>query len=88
MAEHFRVLTLNSISHAGLKLLPAERYEVGNQVERPDAILVRSADMHKLDLSASVKAVGRAGAGTNNIPVDSMSQACRCSTPPGPTPMR
>ena len=74
MAEHFRVLTLNSISHAGLKLLPAERYEVGNQVERPDAVLVRSADMHKLDLPASIKAVGRAGAGTNNIPVDSMSR--------------
>ena len=74
MAEPFRVLTLNSISQAGLVLLPAERYEVGNRVEWPDAILVRSADLHKLDIPSSVRAVGRAGAGTNNIPLDAMSQ--------------
>ena len=49
MAEHFRILTLNSISHAGLKLLPAERYEVGSHLERPDAILVRSARHAQMD---------------------------------------
>ena len=74
MAERFRVLTLNSISQAGLALLPAERYEVGNSLERPDAILVRSADLHKLEIASSVRAVGRAGAGTNNIPLDVLSQ--------------
>ena len=74
MAERLRILTLNSISHAGLKLLPAERYEVGAQVGAPDAILVRSQDMHALDIPASVKAIGRAGAGTNNIPVEAMSR--------------
>jgi len=74
MAEHFRILTLNSISHAGLKLLPAERYEVGSQIERPDAILVRSQDMHQMAIADTVRAIGRAGAGTNNIPVEAMNR--------------
>jgi D-3-phosphoglycerate dehydrogenase len=74
MADRLRVLTLNSISHAGLKLLPAERYEVGANLESPDAVLVRSQDMHGLAIPASVKAIGRAGAGTNNIPVQAMTQ--------------
>jgi D-3-phosphoglycerate dehydrogenase len=68
------VLTLNSISHAGLKLLPSERFEVGNHVERPDAILVRSHDMHEMTIPESVRAIGRAGAGVNNIPVAQMSK--------------
>jgi D-3-phosphoglycerate dehydrogenase len=74
MAEHFRILTLNSISHAGLKLLPVDRYEVGSQVERPDAVLVRSQDMHQMTIPETVRAIGRAGAGTNNIPVEAMSR--------------
>ena len=75
MAEHLRILTLNSISHAGLKLLPAERYEVGSHLERPDAILVRSAGHASHARSpTSVRAIGRAGAGTNNIPVEAMSR--------------
>jgi D-3-phosphoglycerate dehydrogenase len=74
VAGPFRILTLNSISQAGLRLLPAERYEVGGHTEQPDAILVRSADMHQMAIADSVKAIGRAGAGTNNIPVDAMSQ--------------
>ncbi len=53
MAEQLRILTLNSISHAGLKLLPAERYEVGSHVERPDAILVRSQDMHAMTIAGT-----------------------------------
>lgn len=73
MAERFRILKLNQIAQVGLQRFPAERYEVG-KVERPDAILVRSQDMHKMDIGASVKAIGRAGAGTNNIPVEAMSK--------------
>jgi D-3-phosphoglycerate dehydrogenase len=70
----FRVLTLNSISPKGLGRFPAGRYETGPEIRRPDAILVRSADMHGMDIPASVLAVGRAGAGTNNIPVPLLSQ--------------
>jgi D-3-phosphoglycerate dehydrogenase len=65
----FRVLTLNAISPKGLERLPRDRYELGDAISRPDAILVRSADMHGQEIPASVLAVGRAGAGTNNIPV-------------------
>ncbi|HUK03000.1 MAG TPA: phosphoglycerate dehydrogenase [Steroidobacteraceae bacterium] len=70
----YRILTLNNISSRGLERLPRERFEVGNAVTAPDAILVRSADMHSLEVPASVLAVGRAGAGTNNIPVASLSK--------------
>ena len=69
MAEPFRILTLNNISSKGLDRLPHERYEVASGIERPDAVLLRSADMHKTRLPDSVLAVARAGAGTNNIPV-------------------
>jgi D-3-phosphoglycerate dehydrogenase len=74
MAETFRILTLNAISQVGLKRLPAARYGVGARIENPDAILVRSHDMHTMELGPAVKAIGRAGAGTNNIPVAKMSQ--------------
>ena len=74
MVEAVRILTLNSISPVGLKRLPPERYAVGTQVERPDAILVRSHDMKTMAIAASVRAIGRAGAGTNNIPVAEMSK--------------
>jgi len=70
----FRVRLLNSISPRGLERLPHDRYELGDAIDRPDAILVRSADMHALDIPASVIAVGRAGAGTNNIPVSLLTQ--------------
>ncbi len=69
MAEPFRILTLNQISSIGLKRFPAARYSVGSQIDNPDAILVRSQDMHEMEIAAQVKAIGRAGAGTNNIPV-------------------
>ena len=74
MAEPLKVLVLNQISAKGLKRLPAHRYAVGKDLKAPDAVLLRSADMHKLDIPASVTAIGRAGAGTNNIPVPLMSQ--------------
>ena len=73
MAEPFRILTLNNIAQVGLQRLPAGRYEVGAQVADPDAILVRSHDMHAVEISPRVRAIGRAGAGTNNIPVRPMS---------------
>ena len=73
-ALRFNVLVLNQISANGLKRLPAERYTMGKDVARPDGVLVRSADMHGLDIPASVMAIARAGAGTNNIPVKAMSQ--------------
>jgi len=73
MAEKFRVLVLNQISPQGLSRLPAGRYAVGKDIAAPDVILVRSADLHRRDIPASVRAIGRAGAGTNNIPVPAMS---------------
>jgi D-3-phosphoglycerate dehydrogenase / 2-oxoglutarate reductase len=71
---HYTILTLNQISAQGLHRFPAERYAVGKGAAAPDAIIVRSQDMHAMDIPASVKAIGRAGAGTNNIPVAAMSK--------------
>ncbi|HUY03606.1 MAG TPA: 3-phosphoglycerate dehydrogenase, partial [Rhodocyclaceae bacterium] len=73
MAEKFGVLVLNQISPLGLSRLPAERYTVGKDLAAPDAILVRSADLHAREIPASVRAIARAGAGTNNIPVPALS---------------
>jgi len=70
----YRILTLNEISPKGLARLPRERYAVGAEVSAPDAILVRSADMHATVVAPEVRAIGRAGAGTNNIPVEAMSR--------------
>ncbi|MET0205326.1 MAG: phosphoglycerate dehydrogenase [Casimicrobiaceae bacterium] len=70
----YNILTLNQIASHGLHRFPSVRYSVGKSVDRPDAILVRSHDMHAMEIAASVKAIGRAGAGTNNIPVAAMSQ--------------
>ena len=72
-APCFNVLVLNPISPNGLKRLPAARYTVGKDIAAPDAVLVRSADMHGLTIPPSVQAIARAGAGTNNIPVADMS---------------
>ncbi|NJN39936.1 MAG: phosphoglycerate dehydrogenase [Gammaproteobacteria bacterium] len=73
MADRYRILVLNQISDAGLKRLPAGIYDCSREVANPDAVLVRSADMHAVTIPESVKAIGRAGAGTNNIPVKDMS---------------
>lgn len=69
----FRVLTFNNIAVEGLRRLPRSRYEVASEISRPDAILLRSHDMHEMDIPDSVVAIGRAGAGTNNIPIMAMS---------------
>ena len=66
----YQILTLNHIASQGLHRFVAARYTVGKSVEQPDAILVRSHDMHAMAIAPSVKAIGRAGAGTNNIPLD------------------
>lgn len=73
MAEARKVLTLNAISARGLSRLP-QHYVVGGDVVDPDAILVRSANMHEMEIPASVRTIGRAGAGTNNIPVKKLSE--------------
>jgi D-3-phosphoglycerate dehydrogenase len=73
MGERYEILMLNQISPIGLKRFPAETYAVSKDSTRPDAVLVRSADMHAVTIPASVQAIGRAGAGTNNIPVPVLS---------------
>jgi len=73
MAQNQKILTLNAISKRGLARLPGA-YTVGNDVTEPDGVLVRSQDMHAMSIAASVMAIGRAGAGTNNIPVRAMSE--------------
>lgn len=70
----YRILTLNNISVRGLERLPRERYEIASEIGNPHAVLLRSADMHKMSLPASVLGVARAGAGTNNIPVAALTK--------------
>ncbi|MBK1619163.1 3-phosphoglycerate dehydrogenase [Lamprobacter modestohalophilus] len=70
----YKIQTLNNISVAGLNRLPREQFEVASELSHPDAILVRSAKMHDLPVPASLKAIGRAGAGVNNIPVPAMTE--------------
>jgi len=69
----YKVQTLNNISPLGLERLPADRYDITEDQSDPDAILLRSFKMHEMEIPPSLKAVGRAGAGVNNIPVDKMS---------------
>jgi D-3-phosphoglycerate dehydrogenase len=70
----YRILTLNNISVRGLERLPRERYELASEIGHPHAVLLRSADMHGMNVPPSVLAVARAGAGTNNIPVAALSR--------------
>jgi len=70
----FRILTLNNISPLGLARLPADTFHVSDKEAEPDAILLRSFKMHDLRIAPTLKAVGRAGAGVNNIPVDAMTK--------------
>jgi D-3-phosphoglycerate dehydrogenase / 2-oxoglutarate reductase len=68
------ILTINAIASVGLERFPAEKYTVGPKVSEPDAIIVRSQNLHDMEIPASVRAIGRAGAGVNNIPVEKMSK--------------
>jgi D-3-phosphoglycerate dehydrogenase len=74
MADQFQVLIFNNVSQNGLKRLPVERFACAKDVAKPDAILLRSADLHKVEIARSVMAIGRAGSGTNNIPVGEMTK--------------
>lgn len=69
-----KILTLNNIAVAGLRRLPRDTYEVSSEAASPDAIILRSFNMHDWDIPESVSAIGRAGAGVNNIPVDDMTK--------------
>lgn len=69
LGQIYKIKTINNISNKGLKLLP-ENFKYSAEEENPDAILVRSADLHNVEFPKTVRYIGRAGAGTNNIPVD------------------
>ncbi len=71
--KNYKVLTINNISEKGLELLP-ENYSVSDNIDDPDAIIVRSAKLHDMDFSPNLKYIGRAGAGYNNIPVERCSE--------------
>ena len=74
----FKIQTLNKIAAVGLDLLPRDNFEIASEFNAPDAILVRSANMLDMQIPASVKAIARAGAGVNNIPVNVCSERyCR-----------
>jgi D-3-phosphoglycerate dehydrogenase len=68
-----RILTLNNIAEIGLRRLPPQFFEVGTDFPDPDAVILRSQNMHDMEIPVSVAAIARAGAGTNNIPIDAMS---------------
>ena len=70
----YKIQTLNNISVVGLEKLPRDKYEIASEISNPDAILLRSYKMHDMQLPKSVKTIGRAGAGTNNIPVTRMTE--------------
>jgi D-3-phosphoglycerate dehydrogenase / 2-oxoglutarate reductase len=70
----FKIQSLNKIDTEGLKLFPLDRYEIASEIPAPDAIILRSFNMHQMPLPQSLKAIARAGAGVNNIPVDNCTQ--------------
>jgi D-3-phosphoglycerate dehydrogenase len=70
----FKIKTLNKIANCGLELLPEDKYEVSTEITNPDAILVRSANLLEMELPGNLKAIARAGAGVNNIPIDKCSE--------------
>jgi len=70
----YRIRTYNNIAQRGLERFRGDQYEVAPEIDRPDAILLRSFDLHSVEIPESVLAVGRAGSGVNNIPVDALSE--------------
>jgi D-3-phosphoglycerate dehydrogenase / 2-oxoglutarate reductase len=70
----YKILTLNNISPLGLAKLPADKFQISADLKEPDGVLLRSFKMHDMEIPKSLKAVGRAGAGVNNIPVDKLSK--------------
>ena len=69
----YRIRTMNKISPFGIELFPRDKYEIASEIPNPDAILVRSADLHNVEIPDSVLAIARAGAGVNNIPIPQCS---------------
>ena len=65
----YKIQTLNKISKKALAVVDSN-YNVADEVENPDGIILRSFKMHDMELPASLRAVARAGAGVNNIPID------------------
>lgn len=74
----YNVLTLNKIAKCGTSIFDTDKYTVSDDVKDPDAILVRSAKMHDMEFNSNLLAIGRAGAGTNNIPVDKCAEMGIC----------
>lgn len=74
MTNKFQIQTLNNISAKGLKQLPRENYDIAAELTHPDAIILRSHKIHDLEFPETLKAVGRAGAGVNNIPIDKLTE--------------
>ncbi|QIA07323.1 phosphoglycerate dehydrogenase [Draconibacterium halophilum] len=70
----FKIQTLNKIDPDGLKLFPLDNYEIASELPNPDAIVLRSFKMHDVEIPSSVKAVARAGAGVNNIPIEKCTE--------------
>ena len=70
----YKILKLNNIAKEGLQSFDGNNYHIGDEVTSPDAILVRSYDMHQIEISPNLLAVGRAGSGVNNIPVEKMTK--------------
>ncbi|MEZ5106483.1 MAG: 3-phosphoglycerate dehydrogenase family protein [Draconibacterium sp.] len=70
----FKIQTLNLIDSEGLSIFPLSKYEIASELPNPDAIILRSFKMHDMELPASLKAVARAGAGVNNIPIDKCTE--------------
>lgn len=70
----YKVKTLNKISPVGLEVLPRAEYEISTEIAQPDGIILRSYNMHEMELPASLKVVARAGAGVNNIPIDTCTE--------------
>jgi D-3-phosphoglycerate dehydrogenase / 2-oxoglutarate reductase len=70
----FKIKTFNNISNKGLERLPGDKFSVSADESQPDAIILRSANLHEHVFNPEIKAVGRAGAGTNNVPVDKLSE--------------
>src|SRR5690554_3025599 len=70
----FKIQTLNAIDPKGLSLLPLGNYEIASEIINPDAIVLRSHKMHGMELPSSLKAVARAGAGVNNIPIEKCTE--------------
>ena len=76
----YNILTLNKISQAGLGKLPHDKFNVGDDIANPDGIILRSYSMHEMELPESLLAIARAGAGTNNIPVNKWRRSSKAAS--------